>query len=111
MERYAPTIKDLAPRDMISRCILEEVRAGRGIDGKDYVHLDLTHLGADVIGRKLVGDSSGSPRPTLGVDARREPIPVQPTCHYMMGGIAADADGHVILDDNRDRFPRPLRRR
>ena len=53
MERYAPVIKDLAPRDMVSRCILEEVRAGRGIDGKDYVHLDLTHLGAEAIGSKL----------------------------------------------------------
>ena len=52
MEHYAPTIKDLAPRDMVSRCILKEVRAGRGIGGKDYVHLDLTHLGAEVIGQK-----------------------------------------------------------
>ena len=104
MERYAPTIKDLAPRDMISRCILEEVRAGRGIDGKDYVHLDLTHLGADVIGQKLV-EIIGFAQTYAGVDARREPIPVQPTCHYMMGGIAADADGHVILDDKGTVFP------
>jgi succinate dehydrogenase / fumarate reductase flavoprotein subunit len=49
MERYAPVIKDLAPRDMISRCMLDEMRAGRGIDGKDYFHLDLTHLGQDII--------------------------------------------------------------
>ena len=104
MERYAPTIKDLAPRDMISRCILEEVRAGRGIDGKDYVHLDLTHLGADVIGEKLV-EIIGFAQTYAGVDARREPIPVQPTCHYMMGGIAADADGHVIMDDKGTVFP------
>ncbi|MGE5257512.1 MAG: FAD-binding protein, partial [Hyphomicrobiales bacterium] len=53
MERYAPVIKDLAPRDLVSRCILDEIRAGRGINGKDYVHLDLTHLGPDVLGHKL----------------------------------------------------------
>ena len=98
MERYAPTIKDLAPRDMVSRCILEEIRAGRGIEGKDYVHLDLTHLGEEVIEKKLM-EITGFARTYVGVDARKEPIPVQPTCHYMMGGIAADADGHVILDE------------
>jgi succinate dehydrogenase / fumarate reductase flavoprotein subunit len=97
MERYAPVIKDLAPRDLVSRCILEEIRAGRGIDGKDYVHLDLTHLGADVIGRKLA-EIVGFARTYAGVDAGREPIPVQPTCHYMMGGIASNADGGVIVD-------------
>ncbi|MFO7686328.1 MAG: succinate dehydrogenase flavoprotein subunit [Desulfobacterales bacterium] len=104
MERYAPTIKDLAPRDMVSRCILKEVRAGRGIDGKDYVHLDLTHLGTDVIGEKLV-EIIEFAKTYLGVDARKEPIPVQPTCHYMMGGIAADADGRVVLDDDNTPFP------
>jgi succinate dehydrogenase / fumarate reductase flavoprotein subunit len=97
MEHYAPTIKDLAPRDMVSRCILEEVRAGRGIDGKDYVHLDLTHLGEEVIEKKLM-EITGFARTYVGVDARKEPIPVQPTCHYMMGGLATDADGHVVLD-------------
>jgi succinate dehydrogenase / fumarate reductase flavoprotein subunit len=104
MERYAPTIKDLAPRDMVSRCILEEIRAGRGVDGKDYVHLDLTHLEKDVIGKKLV-EIIEFARTYAGVDARTEPIPVQPTCHYMMGGIAADADGHVIVDAEGTRFP------
>ena len=97
MERYAPTIKDLAPRDMIARYILEEVRAGRGIDGKDYVHLDLTHLGEEVVGKKLV-EIIEFAKTYAGVDARKEPIPVQPTCHYMMGGIASDADAHVITD-------------
>ena len=97
MERYAPVIKDLAPRDMVSRCILEEVRAGRGIDGKDYVHLDLTHLGEAVINSKLA-EITGFARTYAGVDAIKEPIPVQPTCHYMMGGIATDVDGKVILD-------------
>ena len=104
MERYAPTIKDLAPRDMVSRCIMKEVRAGRGIGGKDYVHLDLTHLGAEVIGQKLV-EIIEFAKTYGGVDARKEPIPVQPTCHYMMGGIAADADGHVVLDDKNTPFP------
>lgn len=97
MERYAPTIKDLAPRDMVSRCILEEVRAGRGIDGKDFVHLDLTHLPQEEIGAKLA-EIIGFAKTYAGVDARNEPIPVQPTCHYMMGGIAADAAGRVVLD-------------
>ncbi len=97
MERYAPVIKDLAPRDMVSRCILEEVRAGKGIDGKDYVHLDLTHLGEEVINSKLA-EITGFARTYAGVDATKEPIPVQPTCHYMMGGIATDVDGRVILD-------------
>ena len=98
MERYAPVIKDLAPRDMVSRCILEEVRAGRGIDGKDYVHLDLTHLGEEVINNKLA-EITGFARTYAGVDAQKELIPVQPTCHYMMGGIASDPDGRVVLDN------------
>jgi len=98
MERYAPVIKDLAPRDMISRCMLDEMRAGRGIDGKDYFHLDLTHLGQDVIEKKLAEITSFA-RTYAGVDPVKEPIPVQPTCHYMMGGIATDADGRVVIDD------------
>ena len=98
MERYAPTIKDLAPRDMVSRCILREIQSGKGIDGKDYVFLDLTHLGEDVISSKLA-EISGFARTYAGVDVTKEPIPVQPTCHYMMGGIATDTDARVILDD------------
>jgi succinate dehydrogenase / fumarate reductase flavoprotein subunit len=98
MERYAPVIKDLAPRDMISRCMLDEMRAGRGIDGKDYFHLDLTHLGQDVVEKKLAEITSFA-RTYAGVDPVKEPIPVQPTCHYMMGGIATDADGRVIVDE------------
>jgi succinate dehydrogenase / fumarate reductase flavoprotein subunit len=103
MERYAPVIKDLAPRDMVSRCILEEVRAGRGIDGKDYVHLDLTHLGKDTIDSKLA-EITGFARTYAGVDANKDPIPVQPTCHYMMGGIASDAGGRVIVDKDGTPF-------
>jgi succinate dehydrogenase / fumarate reductase flavoprotein subunit len=98
MERYAPTIKDLAPRDMVSRCILREIQSGKGIDGKDYVFLDLTHLGEDVISSKLA-EISGFARTYAGVDVTKEPIPVQPTCHYMMGGIATDTDARVILDN------------
>ncbi len=104
MERYAPVIKDLAPRDMVARCILEEIRAGRGIDGKDYVHLDLTHLGEAVINAKLA-EITGFARTYAGVDARKAPIPVQPTCHYMMGGIATDADGQVVTDEAHSTFP------
>jgi succinate dehydrogenase / fumarate reductase flavoprotein subunit len=103
MERYAPVIKDLAPRDMVSRCILEEIRAGKGIDGKDYVHLDLTHLGEDVINTKLA-EITGFARTYAGIDATREPIPVQPTCHYMMGGIASDVDGRVTVDSDDTPF-------
>ncbi|UCG19633.1 MAG: FAD-binding protein, partial [Deltaproteobacteria bacterium] len=97
MERYAPVIKDLAPRDMVSRCILEEIRAGRGIEGKDYVHLDLTHLGKEVLDTKLA-EITGFARTYAGVEPVKEAIPVQPTCHYMMGGIATDVDGRVITD-------------
>ena len=103
MERYAPVIKDLAPRDMVSRCIMEEIRAGKGIDGKDYVHLDLTHLGEDVINSKLA-EITGFARTYAGVDATREPIPVKPTCHYMMGGIASDVDGRVSVDSDDTPF-------
>ena len=103
MERYAPIIKDLAPRDMVSRCILEEIRAGKGIDGQDYVHLDLTHLGEDVINNKLA-EITGFARTYAGVDATKEPIPVQPTCHYMMGGIASDVDGRVTVDNDDTPF-------
>jgi len=103
MERYAPVIKDLAPRDMVSRCIMEEIRAGKGIAGKDYVHLDLTHLGEEIINSKLA-EITGFARTYAGVDATREPIPVQPTCHYMMGGIASDVDGHVTVDKDNSPF-------
>jgi succinate dehydrogenase / fumarate reductase flavoprotein subunit len=103
MERYAPVIKDLAPRDMVSRCILEEIRAGKGIDGKDYVHLDLTHLGKEVLDTKLA-EITGFARTYAGVEPEQEPIPVQPTCHYMMGGIAADVDGRVIVDPESTPF-------
>jgi len=94
MERYAPTVKDLAPRDMVSQCIYKEIREGRGIKGKDYVHLDLTHVGHQVLDRKLPEISEFS-RTYMGIDPKEEPIPVVPTCHYAMGGIPTDDDGRV----------------
>ena len=97
MERYAPVIKDLAPRDIVSRSILREVLEGRGIDGKDYVHLDLMHLGEKTIQEKLWEIASFA-RIYGGVDPVKEPVPVQPTCHYMMGGIPTDADGRVLRE-------------
>jgi succinate dehydrogenase / fumarate reductase flavoprotein subunit len=104
MERYAPTMKDLAPRDMISRCIYQEIREGRGIDGKDYVHLDLTHLGKDVIDKKLP-DITEFVRVYMGIDPVKQPIPVQPTAHYAMGGIPTDVDGRVVIDAQNTPMP------
>ena len=98
MERYAPTIKDLAARDVVSRAILTEIREGRGIGGKPYVHLDLSHLGEEKIQKKLWEISSFA-RIYLGIDPVRQPIPVQPTCHYIMGGIPTDPDGRVLKDE------------
>jgi len=94
MERYAPTVKDLAPRDMVSQCIFKEIREGRGVQGKDYVHLDLTHVGDAVLDKKLPEISEFS-RTYMGVNPKEEPIPVAPTCHYAMGGIPTNADGQV----------------
>ncbi|MGD8229579.1 MAG: succinate dehydrogenase flavoprotein subunit [Desulfobacteraceae bacterium] len=104
MERYAPVIKDLAPRDMVSRCMLEEIRNGKGIESKDYLHLDLTHLGKEVLETKL-SEITGFARTYAGVDPVQEPIPVHPTCHYMMGGIATNADGIVMIDNEGTPFP------
>src|SRR3989304_1857752 len=81
MEKYAPTLGDLAPRDIVSRCIYLALRQGHGINGKWYVHLDLTHLGREVIESKLP-DITDFVRTYLGLDPVKEPIPVQPTAHY-----------------------------
>jgi succinate dehydrogenase / fumarate reductase flavoprotein subunit len=104
MERYAPVIKDLAPRDIVARSIMLEVREGRGIDGMDYVHLDLTHVGKEIIEDRLWEIASFA-RIYAGVDPVKEPIPVQPTCHYMMGGIPTDADGRVLKDSQATPVP------
>lgn len=98
MERYAPTIKDLAPRDMVSRAIDLEIREGRGIGGKDFVHLDLTHLGEKRIAERL-SDIASFVRIYLGLDPAKDLIPIQPTCHYMMGGIPTNVDGQVLDPD------------
>ncbi len=97
MERYAPSMKDLASRDVVSRAIYKEVRAGRGIDGKRYVHLDATHLGGEVIEKKLP-EIADFCRTYLGLDPVTEPMPVQPTAHYAMGGIPHNVDGEVTSD-------------
>jgi succinate dehydrogenase / fumarate reductase, flavoprotein subunit len=98
MERYAPTVKDLAARDVVSRAILTEVREGRGFAG-GYVHLDLTHLGEEKIHEKL-WEITSFVRTYLGIDPVNEPIPVYPTCHYLMGGIPTDTDGRVMHDES-----------
>jgi succinate dehydrogenase / fumarate reductase, flavoprotein subunit len=97
MERYAPTLKDLAPRDIISRAILTEIQHGRGVDGEDYVNLDLSHLGKEQLEQKL-SEVTGFVKTYLGIEADKEPIPVAPTCHYMMGGVPTDSDGRVLAD-------------
>jgi succinate dehydrogenase / fumarate reductase flavoprotein subunit len=100
MERYAPTIKDLAPRDMVARAMATEVREGRGAGPeKDYVYLDLTHLGADVLDAKLP-DITEFSRTYLGIDPVTEPVPVYPTAHYAMGGIPTNITGQVLRDND-----------
>jgi succinate dehydrogenase / fumarate reductase flavoprotein subunit len=97
MQRYMPTLKDLAPRDIVSRCIIQEINEGNGVDGKDYVYLDVRHLGAKVIAEKLP-DITDFARNYLGVEPITEPVPIQPTAHYAMGGIPTDVDGRVVID-------------
>ncbi len=96
MARYMPTLEDLAPRDIVSRCIIQEIKEGRGVDGK-YVYLDLRHLGAKVITEKLP-DIADFARHYLGVEPITEPIPIQPSAHYAMGGIPTDLDARVVID-------------
>jgi succinate dehydrogenase / fumarate reductase flavoprotein subunit len=103
MERYAPTVRDLAPRDIVSRAIMTEVREGRGIDGRNYVYLDLTHLGKERIRERLWEIASFS-KIYVGVDPGEAPIPVQPTCHYLMGGIPTDTEGRVLADWKKNRL-------
>ena len=99
MERYAPTIKDLAPRDMVARAMANEVREGRGAGPhKDYVLLDLTHLEPAVIDAKLP-DITEFARTYLGVEPYTEPVPVFPTAHYAMGGIPTNIKAEVLRDN------------
>jgi len=95
---------DLAPRDIVSRSIYLEVKEGRGIDGKDYVYLDASHLGRAVVESKLP-DIAGFSRTYLGVDPAVEPMPIQPTAHYAMGGIPTDIEGRVVIDEANTPLP------
>ena len=118
MEKYAPNLKDLASRDVCSRSIYQEVRAGNGIGGKDYVFLDIR---AETINKYKTSPTGGSvdshwvekrlpdiidfARTYLGVDPIREPMPIQPTAHYGMGGIPTDIHGRVIQDASNTPVP------
>ena len=102
MERYAPSVKDLAPRDMVSRSMTIEIREGRGVGPKkDHIHLDLTHLDPAVIHEKLPGISETA-KIFAGVDVTRQPIPVLPTVHYNMGGLQTNYHGEVVTLRNGD---------
>ncbi|MBS0124672.1 succinate dehydrogenase flavoprotein subunit [Thetidibacter halocola] len=96
MERYAPNYKDLAPRDYVSRCMTMEIREGRGVgEGKDHIHLNLSHLPKEALAERLPGISE-SAKIFAGVDVTKEPIPVLPTVHYNMGGIPTNYWGEVL---------------
>ena len=104
MERYAPTYKDLASRDVVSRCMTMEIREGRGVGPKkDHIHLNLNHLPPETLDLRLPGITE-SARIFAGVDLTKEPIPVQPTVHYNMGGIPTNYWGEVLnpTDENPD---------
>jgi len=99
MERYTPTLKDLAPRDIVARSMALEIREGRGAGpNKDYVYLDITHLEPAVIDEKLP-DITEFARTYLGVEPYTEPVPVLPTAHYAMGGIPTNNDAQVLRDN------------
>ena len=104
MERYAPTLLDLAPRDMVSRAMYREIEQGRGIEGKNWLHLDVTHLGREVLDKKLP-DITDFVRTYMGIEPAKELIPVQPTAHYAMGGIPTDTEARVIIDEKNTPLP------
>ena len=104
MERCAPTLKDLAPRDIISRAILNEIKEGRGVESKDFVHLDLTQIGKERLIEKLP-EISSFVETYLGIDPSEKLIPVAPTCHYMMGGIPTDHKGRVLSGKTETAVP------
>jgi len=102
MERYAPTFKDLASRDVVSRCMTLEIREGRGVGpNKDHIYLNLSHLPAEQLAKRLPGISETA-RVFAGVDVTKEPIPVLPTVHYNMGGIPSNYWGEVICPTKKD---------
>jgi succinate dehydrogenase / fumarate reductase flavoprotein subunit len=102
MQRYSPKLMELAPRDLVTRSITTEILEGRGIGGQDYVYLDLRPLGAKKIMERLP-EIRGFIRTYLGVDCFTEPVPIQPTAHYMMGGIPCDVHGQVKAGDAKDK--------
>ena len=104
MERYAPTLLDLAPRDLVSRSMYREIQEGRGIDGRDFLHLDLTMLDPALLHERLP-DIVDFVETYLGIDPTKQPIPVQPTAHYAMGGIPTDVDGRVLVDSANTPLP------
>ena len=105
MERYAPTIKDLAPRDMVSRAIYQEIKEGRGGGPNgDWAYLDISHLDPKVIEEKLP-DITEFARVYLKVEPTKEPVPIQPTAHYAMGGIPTDTDGRVVIGPDEEIVP------
>jgi succinate dehydrogenase / fumarate reductase, flavoprotein subunit len=105
MERYAPTVKDLAPRDMVSRAIYQEIKEGRGVGPHgDAAYLDVRHLPHDVIEQKLP-DVTEFARVYLGVEPTTEPVPVQPTAHYAMGGIPTNTDAQVVVGEDETPVP------
>jgi len=100
MERYAPSAKDLASRDVVSRAMTLEIREGRGVGARqDHIHLHIEHLDPDLIQQRLPGIAE-SARIFAGVDVSREPIPVLPTCHYNMGGVPARYTGEAVTNKN-----------
>ncbi len=105
MERYAPTVKDLAPRDLVSRAIYQEIKEGRGVGSRrDAAYLDVRHLPREVIEEKLP-DVTEFARVYLGVEPTREPVPIQPTAHYAMGGIPTNTDAQVVLGPEETPLP------
>jgi succinate dehydrogenase / fumarate reductase, flavoprotein subunit len=108
MERYAPTIKDLAPRDIVSRSMYMEIREGRGAGpNKDYILLDITHLEPKIIEERLP-DIADFSRTYLRVEPTKEPVPVNPTAHYTMGGIPTTIDGEVLWGTKNHEIVRGL---
>ncbi len=119
MNRYAPTVKDLASRDVVSRAIYLEIREGRGINGQDYVYLDVRpetvnkYFAEDGIDRRVTAEYLLKKLPDiidfcktyLGIDPMKEPMPVQPTAHYAMGGIPTNIHGEVVIDANNTVLP------
>ncbi len=104
MKRYAPEKMELAPRDVVARAEQTEINEGRGIDGKDYIYLDLRHLGAEKIKERLPQIRELAMN-FLGVDPIKEPIPIQPTAHYQMGGIPTTKKGEVLGDGKTEVIP------